>query len=119
MFTCIDVKFIFDSVQFVQLRKYSPNSRCRFLSCLLAVFGMFLAIISPSSKCSSYSWNEWSARHFRFHNQNTQPRSQVFSVNGAVTSVAGYIFDVVSSLNTKFFQMWSSVTGYGELCVCF
>ena len=55
MFTCIDVKFIFDSVQFVQLCKYSPNSRCRFLSCLLAVFGMFLAIISPSSNCSSYS----------------------------------------------------------------
>ena len=33
----------------VQLRKYSPNSRCRPLSCLLAVLAMFLAIISPSS----------------------------------------------------------------------
>ena len=31
----------------------------------------------------------------------------------------GCIFDVISSLNTKFFQIWSSVTGYGELCVCF
>ena len=29
------------------------------------------------------------------------------------------IFDVTSSLNTKFFQIWSSVTGYGELCGCF
>ena len=29
------------------------------------------------------------------------------------------IFDVISSLNTKFFQIWSSVTGYSELCVCF
>ena len=28
-------------------------------------------------------------------------------------------FDVISSLNTKFFQIWSSVTGYGELNVCF
>ena len=26
---------------------------------------------------------------------------------------------VISSLNTKFFQIWSSVTGYGELNVCF
>ena len=33
--------------------------------------------------------------------------------------VAGSTFDVIFSLNTKFFQIWSSVTGYGELCVCF
>ena len=33
----------------VQLRKYSPNSRCRPSSCLLAVLAMFLATISPSS----------------------------------------------------------------------
>ena len=26
-----------------------------------------------------------------------------------------YCFDIISSLNTKFFQIWSSVTGYGEL----
>ena len=37
---------------FVQLRKYSPNSRCRPPSCVLALFAMFLAIISPSSSCS-------------------------------------------------------------------
>ena len=43
-------------VRFVQLRKYSPNSRCRPSSCLLAVFAMFLSIISPSSSCSSYIW---------------------------------------------------------------
>ena len=30
--------------RFVQLRKYSPNSRCRPSSCLLAVLAMFLAI---------------------------------------------------------------------------
>ena len=34
-------------------RKYSPNNRCRPPSCLLAVFAMFLAIISLSSSCSS------------------------------------------------------------------
>ena len=66
--------------RFVQLRKYSPNSRCRPLSCLLAVFAMFLAIISPSSSCSSYSWNEWNVRHFFFTTKTPQPRLQVFSV---------------------------------------
>ena len=57
MLTRIDVKFIFDkcTFRFVQLRKYSPNGRCRSLGCLLAVVAMFLAIISPSSSCSSYS----------------------------------------------------------------
>ena len=29
------------------------------------------------------------------------------------------IFDLISSLNTKLFQTWPAVTGYGEFCVCF
>ena len=52
MLTSIDVKFTFDSEclgLFMQLRKYSPNCRCRPLSGLLAVLAMFLAIILPSS----------------------------------------------------------------------
>ena len=78
MLTSIDVKFIFDSVslgfsssanilqiadvalgvafllfrfkfRFLQFCKYSPNSRCRPSSCLLAVLAMFLAIFSLSS----------------------------------------------------------------------
>ena len=28
-------------------------------------------------------------------------------------------FDVIGRLNAKFFQIWSSVAGYGELCECF
>ena len=28
-------------------------------------------------------------------------------------------FDIIGSLNTKLFQIWSSVAGYGELCMCF
>ena len=84
MFTSIDVKFTFHSARLrvVQLRKYSPNSRCRPTSCLLAVLAMFLAIFWPSS----YSWNEWNVRHFfKFTTKTTQPRPQVFSVNGALT----------------------------------
>ena len=51
--TCIDVKFIFDSVRLGL--SISTNIKYSSLSYLLAVFAMFLAIISPSSSCSSYS----------------------------------------------------------------
>ena len=84
MLTCINVKFIFNSVR-LGLSSYSPNSRCHPPSCLLAVFAMFSAIILPSSSSSSYSWNEWSVHHFSFTTKTTQPRPQVFSVKGALT----------------------------------
>jgi len=82
----IDVKFIFDSARFrvVQLRKYSPNSRCRPSSCLLVVLAMFLAIISPSSNFSSHSWNEWNVRHF-FSQPNYPTSSPGLLGNGALT----------------------------------
>ena len=59
MLTCIDIKFIFDSVR---LGLFSSANilqiadvafRLRVVS--LAVFAMFLAIVSSSSSCSSYS----------------------------------------------------------------
>ena len=87
--TCLPASMLSSSLivtfRFVQLRKYSPNSRCRLPSCLLTVFAMFLVIISPSSSCSSYSWNEWNGRHFFFTSKTSQPRSQAFSVDGALT----------------------------------
>ena len=52
--------------------KYSPNSRSRPSSCLLAVLAMFLAMFSPSS----YSWNEWNVSHFSSSdNQNNSTSS--------------------------------------------
>ena len=79
MLTSIDVyyvKFIFDSTclsestgdtRVFQFCKYSPKRRCRPSSCLLAVFGMFLANSSPISLV--------------FTAKTTQSRPQVFSVN--------------------------------------
>ena len=52
MLTSIHVKFIFDSARLGLLssaNNYSPNRGCHLPSCLLAVFAMFLAIISPRS----------------------------------------------------------------------
>ena len=56
MLTCVDVKFIFDSVRLglsssaniLQIADVAP-------SCLRVVFVMFLAITSPNSSCSSYT----------------------------------------------------------------
>ena len=61
MLTCIDVKFILDSVH---LGLSSSANILQIADVALRVvfllfFFMFLAIISPSSSCSSYSWNEW------------------------------------------------------------
>ena len=61
--------------RFVQLGKYSLNSRCHPPSFLLAVFAMFLAIILPCFSCRlSYSWNERNVRHF-FHIQSNSTSS--------------------------------------------
>ena len=71
---------------FVQLHKYSPNNRCHPPSCLLAVLAMFLAIILPSSSCSSYSSNEWNVCNcWNVHNQNNSTLSPGLLVNGALT----------------------------------
>ena len=55
MLSSIDVKFIFETallqeprtVGVVQLRKYSPNNRCRPSNCLLSVLAIFLASLVP------------------------------------------------------------------------
>ena len=77
----MDVKFIFDSVRL----GFSSSANILLIAVvalrvvfLLAVFAMFLAIISPSSSCSSYSWDEWSVRHVLFSQPkqlNLVPRS--------------------------------------------
>ena len=72
MLTCIDVKFIFDSVR---LDLSSSGNSLQIASVALRVVFLILAIILPSSSCSSYSWNEWSVRHFSFHKENNSTSS--------------------------------------------
>ena len=58
MVTCVDVKFIFDSVClgfFSSANIFLIAVVALRVVLLLAVFAMFLAIISPSSSCSSYT----------------------------------------------------------------
>ena len=58
MLTCIDVKFIFDRVRLgLSSSANIPQKADGALRVVmhLAVCAMFLAIISPSSSCSSYS----------------------------------------------------------------
>ena len=72
MLTCIDVKFIFDSVR---LDFSSSVNILQIAGVNLRVVFFILAIISPSFSCSSYSWNEWSVRHFSFHKENNSTSS--------------------------------------------
>ena len=59
MLTCTDVKFIFDTVRLGLSSSANilqiADIALRVENCHLAVFAMFLAIISPISSCSSYS----------------------------------------------------------------
>ena len=76
MLACI-VKFVFDSVR---LGLSSSENILQLADVALRVvflifFAMFLAIISPSSSCSSYSWHKRSVRYFSFHNQNNSTSS--------------------------------------------
>ena len=43
---------------------------------------------------------------FVFTTKTTQPHPQVFSVNGALTCKNAAFFYVISSLDTKFLQIW-------------
>ena len=45
------------------------------LRVVFLLFLLLLAIILPSSSCSSYSWNEWSVHHFSFSNENNSTLS--------------------------------------------
>ena len=102
MITFIDVKFIFD---IARLGLFSSAN----------VLQIADAIISPSC----YSWNEWNVRNFCFHNQNNSTSSPGLLGLRSINLQGSCIFDVIGWLIAKFFQIWSSVAGYGELCVCF
>ena len=53
---------------------------------------------------------------FFFTTKTTQPRPQVFSVNGAERTL---LFLRHFLVKHKILPNWSSVNGYGELCSCF
>ena len=66
--------------RFVLLRKHSPNSRCRPSNCLLTVR---LVLTLETSEMSHH--------FFKFTSKTTQPRPQVFSVNGALTCSISFL----------------------------
>ena len=70
MLTSIDLSMLSSST-IVQLRKYTPNSRCCPLSCRLAVLAMFLGIFRL---VLTLEMSEMSAI-FQVHNQNNSTSS--------------------------------------------
>ena len=85
-----------------QQMSHSELSSCCFCSCFQPLFCLVPAVLltRETSEVSTI---------LVFTTETTQSdRPQVFSVNGALTC-----------RDTKFFQILSSVTGYGEFCMCF
>ena len=122
MLTSISVKFIFNSVCFSLsssaniLQIADVALRVVFLLVLLCFQLLFRPV---PAVVLTLEMSEVLAI-FVFTTKTTQLRPHVFSVMLMMhLPVAGCIFDVSSSLNTKFFQIWSSLTGYSELCMCF
>ena len=117
MLTSINVKFIFDSACLGDKGLCSSANifqiadvvrRVVFLRFLL-LFHLFL----PHETSEMF-------RHFiGIHYQKTQPRPQVFSVNRSIIWQFCCTIEVISSHIAKFFQIWSTVAGYDELCVEF
>ena len=72
----------------VQFRKYSQMAACNPSSCLLAVLAMILGIILPSLTLETSEMFSI----FVLTTKTTQPRPQVFSVNGASTCKEAALF---------------------------
>ena len=65
------------------------------------------------SSCYVFRRLPSTVREFFFSQPKPKPRPQVFSVNGTLTCNCAALFFHFSR------QTWSTVAGYGELCVCF
>ena len=57
--------------------------------------------------------------HFVLTIKTTQPRPQVFSVNGSIVCNLGCTIDVIGSVRQNYFQIWSTLAFYDELFVFF
>ena len=54
-----------------------------------------------------------------FTTQNNSPLTEKTWGRGGINPQERCSFDVIGSLNAKFFQIWLSVASYGELWACF
>ena len=76
---------------------------------------MLLANSLPLSPCEMSKM----FHHFVFTTKTTQPRPQVLLVNLSIIWQFCCTIDVINSRIAKFFQIWSTVASYDELCVGF
>ena len=112
-------------IYFFDLLNFYPVTR--FLVTPLLVTAL-LCLVTPCRKLFFTSFADPCETQSVFHecrlgdrNANVWPlsRGNLWSGHRCINLQERSIFDVISSLNTKFFQIWSSETGYGELHVCF
>ena len=109
------VKFIFDGARSGLFSSANILQRANVtlrVQCLCAVLAILFHLVLTLEMSEMYAI-------FVFTTKTTQPRPQVFSVKGALTCNFTALLTTSVDLIVKFFQSWSTVAGYGELCVCF
>ena len=99
----VHVQVLFSSAN-ISKQQVSPFELSSCCSC--HVFSYYFAqfLLLKRMKCPSFLFS--------------QPK-QLNLVSRSSRFALTCTFDVIGSLNAKFFQVWSSGAGYGELCVCF
>ena len=102
---------------FTQFRRYSPNSKCRPSSCILAVLAMFLG---SSSAILFFFANRVKCSALLYCTANT---TQPFPPGPSVAFHSSVIYAVLlTSFSTQqilnVFQLWSMLAGYSLVFIC-
>ena len=124
MLTSIDVKFIFDSAclsaSLGDKELFSSGNIIQTADVVCrVVFFLFLLCFQPLARlCLPRETSEMFS-HFVFTAKTAQPRPQDFLANRSIIWQFCCTIDVISSYIAKFFQIWSKVSSYDELCVGF
>ena len=125
MLTSIDVKFIFDSSCLSasilgDKELFSSGNILQIEDVVRRVaFLLFLLCFQPIARIFLPRETSEMFRHFVFTTTTTQPRPQVSVADRSIIWQFCCTIDVISSHIAKFFQIWSTVASYDELCLRF
>ena len=124
MLTSIDVKFIFDSsclsASLGNKELFSSGNILQIEDVVRRVaFLLFLLCFQPIARIFLPREASEMFRHFVFTTTTSQPCPQVFLADRSIIWQFCCTIDVISSHIAKFFQIWSTVASYDELCLGF
>ena len=122
MLTFVDVKFIFDSssASLGDKELFSSRNIIQIKDVVRRVaFLLFLLCFQPKARICLPRETSEMFPHFVFTTTTAQPRPQVSVADRSIIWQFCCTIDVISSHIAKFFQIWSTVASYDELCLGF